>query len=162
LRELARLLPSSVLHNRIGGAEDTAAQPQGMYITRHLSRSGSPARMIERVQLLGGLAAEAGKPVVNGEPIGAAERDEPGRRLADPGSFATWRDGLRLPGSPAARSIARTACSRGFPGLSSRPAPGVGGGRFCQFAFSSAISLNVSARCCRPARIRQCSARGRA
>ena len=87
LRELARLLPSSVLHTESAAAEDTAAQPQGMYITRHLSRSGSPARMIERVQLLGGLAAEAGKPVVNGEPIGAAERDEPGRRLADPGFF---------------------------------------------------------------------------
>jgi len=87
LRELARLLPPSVLHTESAAGEDTAPQPQGMYITRHLSRSGSPARMIERVQLLGGLAVEAGKPVVNGEPIGAAERDEPGRRLADPGFF---------------------------------------------------------------------------
>jgi hypothetical protein len=87
LRELARLIPSSVLHTESAAAEDAAAQPQGMYITRHLSRSGSPAGMIDRVQLLRGLAAEAGKPVVNGEPIGAAERDEPGRRLADPGFF---------------------------------------------------------------------------
>jgi hypothetical protein len=43
--------------------------------------------MIERVGLLGTLAVETGKPVVNDEPIGAAERDEPGRRLADPEFF---------------------------------------------------------------------------
>jgi hypothetical protein len=43
--------------------------------------------MIARVQLLGRLALETGKPVVNDEPIGAAERDDPGRRLSDPGFF---------------------------------------------------------------------------
>jgi hypothetical protein len=87
LAELGRLIPRHVLHTESAAAEDTAAQPQGMYITRHLSRSGSPARTIERVQLLGGLAVEAGKPMVSGEPIGAAERDEPGRRLSDPEFF---------------------------------------------------------------------------
>jgi len=87
LRELARLIPSRVLYTESAAAEDTATEPQGMYITRHLSRGGSPARMIERVRLLGRLAVEAGKPLVDGEPIGAAERDEPGRRLADPGFF---------------------------------------------------------------------------
>jgi len=86
-RELARLVPSTVLYTASAAAEDTAIEPQGTFITRHLSRSGNPARMIERVQLLGDLARATGKPVVNGEPIGAGERDEPGRRLADPGFF---------------------------------------------------------------------------
>jgi hypothetical protein len=87
LTALARLVPPQVLYTESAAAEDTAPQPQGAYITRHLSRSGSPARMIARVQLLGRLEAETGKPVVNDEPIGAAERDQPGRRLSDPGFF---------------------------------------------------------------------------
>ena len=86
-RALARLVPSTVLYTASAAAEDTATEPQGAFITRHLSRSGSPARMIERVQSLGDLARATGRPVVNGEPIGAGERDEPGRRLADPAFF---------------------------------------------------------------------------
>jgi len=84
---LARLIPAQVLYTASASADDTAVQPQGAYITRHLSRSGTPARMLERVPLLGRLALDAGRPVVNGEPIGAAEREQPGRRLADPGFF---------------------------------------------------------------------------
>ena len=87
LRELGRLLPPPVLHTESAAADDTATQPQGAYITRHLSRSGRPALMLERVQILGRLASKTGKPVVNDEPIGAAERDQPGRRLSDPGFF---------------------------------------------------------------------------
>ena len=87
LGELGRLLPPQVLHTESAAADDTATEPQGAYITRHLSRSGSPAQMLERVQLLGRLASKTGKPVVNGEPIGAAEKDDPGRRLSDPGFF---------------------------------------------------------------------------
>jgi hypothetical protein len=85
--ELARLIPPEVLFTASAAAADTATQPQGAFITRHLSRSDTPSRMLERVWLLGRLAQETGKPVVNGEPIGAAERGEPGRRLADPGFF---------------------------------------------------------------------------
>jgi hypothetical protein len=87
LGELGRLIPPQVLHTESAAADDTATEPQGAYITRHLSRSGSPAQMLERVQLLGRLASKTGKPVVNGEPIGAAEKDDPGRRLSDPGFF---------------------------------------------------------------------------
>jgi hypothetical protein len=87
LRELARLIPPPVLYTESAAADDTAIQPQGAYITRHLSRGGGAARMVARVQLLGSLALQTGKPVVNGEPIGAAERDQPGRRLSDPGFF---------------------------------------------------------------------------
>jgi hypothetical protein len=87
LAELGRLIPPQVLYTESAAADDTATEPQGAYITRHLSRSGSPARMIARVRLLGSLALQTGKPVVNGEPIGAAEKDDPGRRLSDPGFF---------------------------------------------------------------------------
>jgi hypothetical protein len=87
LRELARLIPPPVLYTESAAADDTAIQPQGAYVTRHLSRGGGAARMVARVQLLGSLALQTGKPVVNGEPIGAAERDQPGRRLSDPGFF---------------------------------------------------------------------------
>jgi hypothetical protein len=87
LAELGRLIPPQVLYTESAAAHDSAIQPQGAYITRHLSRSGSPAEMLERVQLLGNLASKTGKPVVNDEPIGAAESDQPGRRLSDPGFF---------------------------------------------------------------------------
>jgi hypothetical protein len=87
LAELGRLIPPHVLHTESAAAADSADAPQGQYMTRHLSRSGSPAEMLERLQLLGKLALRTGRPVVNGEPIGAAERDQPGRRLSDPGFF---------------------------------------------------------------------------
>ena len=86
-RDLARAIPPPVLFTTSAAADDTATQPQGAFITRHLSRGGTPARMLERVRLLGELAKRTGRPVVNGEPIGAAERDQPGRRLSDPGFF---------------------------------------------------------------------------
>jgi hypothetical protein len=87
LAELGRLIPPNVLHTESASAEEEADAPLGQYITRHLSRSGSPAEMLGRLQLLGRLAVRMGRPVVNDEPIGAAERDQPGRRLSDPGFF---------------------------------------------------------------------------
>jgi len=94
LKALGGLVPAQVLYTESAAAEDTAVEPQGRFITRHQSRSGSPPEMLDRVALLGRLAAEMGKPVVSGEPIGAAERDQPGRRLADPAFFRAY--GARL------------------------------------------------------------------
>ena len=87
LRELARGIPPGVLYTESAASEDEALQPQGRFITRHLSRAGTPAQMLDRLSLLGRLAAQTGKPVVSGEPIGAGERDQPGRRSANPGFF---------------------------------------------------------------------------
>jgi hypothetical protein len=84
---LEGLVPPPVLFTASAAAEDTAAQPQGAFITRHPARRGSQADMTARVDLLGTLAKQTGKPVVIGEPIGAGERDDPGRRLTDPGFF---------------------------------------------------------------------------
>jgi hypothetical protein len=87
LRDLGGLIPERLLYTASAAAQDTAREPQGEYITRHLSRAGEGAKILDRVRLLGILAVETGKPVVNGEPIGAAERVEPGRRLAAPEFF---------------------------------------------------------------------------
>jgi hypothetical protein len=87
LTALAALIPKPVLYTESASADDTAVRPQGLFITRHLSRGGTPAEMAARLSLLGGLAMSTGKPVVNGEPIGAGERRVPGRRLADPRVF---------------------------------------------------------------------------
>lgn len=85
--ELATLVPPQVLYTASAASKDTAIEPQGAFITRHLSREEPASRILERVGLLGRLADDTGKPVVNGEPIGAAERDDPGRRLSDPDFF---------------------------------------------------------------------------
>ncbi|MFO7693413.1 MAG: hypothetical protein R6V57_10045 [Vicinamibacterales bacterium] len=98
LADLGGLIAPQVLHTESPAAEETAARPAGRYLTRHLSRSGSPARMLDRVDLLRRLAVEAGKPVVNDEPIGAGERDEPGRRLSDPGFFRDLASRTRIAG----------------------------------------------------------------
>jgi hypothetical protein len=87
LRELARGIPPGVLYTESAASEDAALQPQGRFITRHLSRAGTPPQMLDRLSLLGRLAVQTGKPVVSGEPIGAGERDQPGRRLSDPVIF---------------------------------------------------------------------------
>jgi hypothetical protein len=122
--ELARLIPPGVLYTTSAAAADTATQPQGAFITRHLSRSDTPSRMLERVRLLGTLEQETGKPVVNGEPIGAAERDESGRRLADPSFF---------------RELARRTS-----------AAGLAGGTFhCQDGLQSRVPGTVQQACAR-------------
>lgn len=90
LSELARLLPPQVLHTESAAAEDTAAEPQGQFITRHLSRDGNPTAIAARVAELGSLSVRTGKPVVNDEPIGADERSVPGRRLANPDAFRAF------------------------------------------------------------------------
>jgi hypothetical protein len=87
LRELARGIPPGVLYTESAASDDAARDPQGQFITRHLSRAGTGTQMLDRLSLLVKLGAETGKPVVSGEPIGAGERDQPGRRLANPGFF---------------------------------------------------------------------------
>ena len=145
LRALAAMLPAQVLYTESAAADDRAVQPQGAFITRHLSRGGTPAQMLERVALLGKLAVETGKPVVNGEPIrggGAGRAGAPPRgpgvlpraRTADVGR-GPGRRHVSLPGRHVRpRSRARAAGLR----------PGVGAGRGDQCAFNAATSLNVS------------------
>lgn len=87
LQELASLLPARLLYTLGASRDDTAAHPGGEYITRHLSRGGDSWKMAARVRDLESLSARTGRPVVSGEPIGASERREPGRRSDDPAIF---------------------------------------------------------------------------
>jgi hypothetical protein len=62
----------------------------GDYQTPHLQRSNSKGGWghVLRMHVAERLSARTGKPVVDDEPIGAAERSVPGRRDADP---TRWR-----------------------------------------------------------------------
>ncbi|HSK08548.1 MAG TPA: hypothetical protein VK911_03165 [Vicinamibacterales bacterium] len=72
----------------------------GDYVTVHIDRSAQPWQHVGLTARLGALARGAGTPVVNDEPIGAGERLEPGRRLADPGVFYGFGVLSRLTGVP--------------------------------------------------------------
>ncbi|MEW5982275.1 MAG: hypothetical protein AB1806_07875 [Acidobacteriota bacterium] len=87
LQDLADRLPGGVLYTLGAASADTASRPGGEYITRHLARQGDAWRMVARVRDLERLSQQTGKPVVSGEPIGAAERSEPSRRSDDPAVF---------------------------------------------------------------------------
>jgi hypothetical protein len=87
LRDLGAVVPASVLYTLSPAADADAIDPQGEYITRHLERSGNQWTQIARVRELAVLSETTGKPVINDEPIGADERNIPGRRLADPDAF---------------------------------------------------------------------------
>lgn len=66
----------------------------GDYITSHLNRGGGedgrdPWNMVRRVRELYAIVEHYNVPVLNNEPIGAAEGDNPGKRLASPAIFYT-------------------------------------------------------------------------
>ena len=62
LAALGRLIPADVLYTESPATEETAPVPAGQFVTRHLSRSGRPAEMLDRVELLRKLAAQLSKP----------------------------------------------------------------------------------------------------
>jgi hypothetical protein len=69
--------------------EDVTDYIGGMYVTRHLDRGRDKWNMVRRVRELMAVSEGTGKPVLNNEPIGAAEQAEPGRRESDPAIFLT-------------------------------------------------------------------------
>lgn len=71
-------------------AEDEALVPTGGYVTRHLDRGRDKWNMVRRVRELEAVSGGTGKFVVNDEPIGAAEANQPGRRESDPSIFFTF------------------------------------------------------------------------
>ena len=81
--------------------------------------------MLGRVDLLRNLAAQLSKPVVNDEPIGADEQEQPGRRLSNPAFFRA----LARRTSAAGLAGGTFHCEDGLPphtcpARCSRPAPG--------------------------------------
>lgn len=67
----------------IAGRYDAACGPLNFV---HLRR-GQPAHMLDALHGLAAIARDTGRPVLNSEPIGAAEVSRPGARLADPAWF---------------------------------------------------------------------------
>jgi hypothetical protein len=61
--------------------------PSADFITLHLARSDPFWTQLARVREMARVSAATGKPVINNEPIGAAEESRPGRREADPRFF---------------------------------------------------------------------------
>jgi hypothetical protein len=87
LRGLRQLVPPSVpVSLGSASADDSAAYSGGDYLTVHLDRaSGADGwRHVLRMKSALELGQRVGKPVVDDEPIGAAERSVPGRRDSDP------------------------------------------------------------------------------
>ncbi|RPJ83564.1 MAG: hypothetical protein EHM13_07130 [Acidobacteria bacterium] len=70
-----------------GGDVAIDRYPGGDYVTLHVGRSGQPWDNVTRVAEVAALSERFGLPIVSDEPIGAGERDEPGRRLSDPAVF---------------------------------------------------------------------------
>lgn len=90
LGRLRSLVPASV-PVALGASprDDSPEYAGGDFVTAHLSRAGGERGWghVLQMKVAAALSASTGKPVVDDEPIGAAERDEPGRRDADP---ARW------------------------------------------------------------------------
>lgn len=88
LARAARLVPDPVLV-ALGSAEDDERFAAGDYATVHFSRDGGRRGWAHVAALAAGvdLVRKWRKPVVNDEPIGAAEQHEPGRRDNSPERF---------------------------------------------------------------------------
>jgi hypothetical protein len=88
LTELAHLVPAPGLVTEGAAPDDEQIERWlGGYVVRHLDRSRDKWNRTRRVRELENLSRETVRPVVNDEPIGASEADQPGRRSADPAEF---------------------------------------------------------------------------
>jgi hypothetical protein len=57
------------------------------FSTAHLDRSRKGFDQVRRIREIAAISEVTGKPAISGEPIGAAEQSDPGRREADPNFF---------------------------------------------------------------------------
>jgi hypothetical protein len=73
----------------LGAAQDDESLEMGggSFVTAHLDRGRDKWNQVRRVRELAVLGDTTRKPVVNNEPIGAAESSQPGRRESDPAFF---------------------------------------------------------------------------
>ncbi len=87
LRALRAVVPAGVpVSLGSASADDSDELAGGDYVTVHVARESGDGgwRHVTRMQVAEELSARTGKPVVDDEPIGAAETSQPGRRDADP------------------------------------------------------------------------------
>lgn len=99
----ARVIPSGVpwaLGAMLGQDEPDANgyPPNGVasFNTSHLDRSRQGFEQIRRVREIAAISELTGKPAVSGEPIGANEVSQPGRRESDPSFFFAYGALCRL------------------------------------------------------------------
>jgi hypothetical protein len=91
LQRWAARVPQGVLVALGASAEDESREmDDAPVIVAHLDRGRDPWNMARRVRELETLSADSGRYVINSEPIGAAETDQPGRRSADPAIHAAF------------------------------------------------------------------------
>lgn len=91
LQSLRPLVPKEV-PVALGSVEYHDGFAAGTYVTWHSPRGSGWARQVEEG---GALLAKFKKPVINDEPIGAADKPEPGRRDNDPANFRAAAAAMR-------------------------------------------------------------------
>ena len=79
----------------LGSVEYHDGFAAGTYVTWHSPRGGD---WVKRVEEGAALMKKFGKPLINDEPIGAADRPEPGRRDNDPARFRAAAAAMRRAG----------------------------------------------------------------
>ena len=94
LRSLLRHVPAS-MPVALGSVEYDDGFAGGRYVTWHSPRGGD---WVKKVEEGAALLKKFGKPVVNDEPIGAADKPEPGRRDNDPARFRAAAVSMRRAG----------------------------------------------------------------
>lgn len=87
---LLRVVPPNVTWSTGAASVDEGADypaQAGTFSTAHLDRSRDKWNQVRRIREIFGIAEGTGKPAMSGEPIGAAEASQPGRRESDPNFF---------------------------------------------------------------------------
>ena len=88
MRRLQQEVPADLLVAWGAAREDDSdVMSGGRYVVVHLGRSGNRWNRVARMRGLASLSRAAGKPVIDNEPIGAAEREVRDRRDAVPAAF---------------------------------------------------------------------------
>lgn len=99
---LQRVIPSGTLW-AVGAMlgqdeliDDRYPADGGRYSTAHLNRDRPKWEQVRRVREIAAISETTDKPAMSGEPIGAAEVSEPGRRESDPAFFYAYGALCRL------------------------------------------------------------------
>jgi hypothetical protein len=88
MRRLQKEVPGNLLVAWGAADEDTSDEMSGgSYVVVHLARAGERWSRVANMRELASLSQQLGKPVIDNEPIGAAEAEARDRRDASPAAF---------------------------------------------------------------------------
>lgn len=85
--ELAEVMAGPVAFGATIDDDESPKYMGGEWGTVHLDRGRDKWNMVRRVREIEAMSAEQQMPVTSGEPIGAADQSEPGKRESDPAIF---------------------------------------------------------------------------